>query len=41
MNAPAGLQKKRSKNPFASLSGDERRRLLAMFGVIFLSLIHI
>jgi len=35
MNAPAGLQKKRSKNPFASLSGDERRRLLAMFGVIF------
>lgn len=35
MNAPASLQKKRSKNPFASLSGDERRRLGAMFGVIF------
>jgi high-affinity nickel-transport protein len=35
MNAPAGLQKKRSKNPFASLTRDERRRLGAMFGVIF------
>jgi high-affinity nickel-transport protein len=35
MNAPAGLQKKRSKNPFSSLSPDERRRLGAMFGVIF------
>ena len=35
MNAPAGLQKKRSKNPFASLSREERRRLGAMFGVIF------
>ena len=35
MNAPAGLQRKRSKNPFAALSGDERRRLGAMFGVIF------
>jgi len=39
MNAPAGLQVKRSKNPFASLSGDERKRLLAMFGVIFFLLI--
>ena len=35
MNAPASGQKKRSTNPFASLSSDERRRLLAMFGVIF------
>ena len=35
MNAPASAHKKRSKNPFASLSPDERRRLLAMFGVIF------
>lgn len=35
MNAPAGLQGKRSKNPFATLSNDERRRLMAMFGVIF------
>ena len=35
MNAPADLHKKRSKNPFTTLSADERRRLLAMFGVIF------
>jgi len=34
MNAPADLHKK-SRNPFAALSADERRRLLAMFGVIF------
>jgi len=39
MNAPADLHKKRSKNPFATLSADERRRLLAMFGVIFFLLI--
>jgi nickel/cobalt transporter (NiCoT) family protein len=37
MNAP--VTTKRTKNPFASLSGDERRRLLAMFGVIFFLLI--
>ena len=34
MNAPVGA-KKRTKNPFASLSTDERRRLGAMFAVIF------
>ena len=40
MNAPASLQKtKRSKNPLSTLSYDERRRLLAMFGVIFFLLI--
>jgi len=39
MNAPADLQSKRSKNPFAYLSRDERRRLGAMFGVIFFLLI--
>ena len=37
MNAP--VTTKRTKNPFASLSGDERRRLSAMFGVIFFLLI--
>jgi len=39
MNAPAGLQTKGTKNPFATLSGDERKRLLAMFAVIFFLLI--
>ena len=40
MNAPASLQQpKRSKNPLSTLSYDERRRLLAMFGVIFFLLI--
>ncbi len=34
MNAPTSA-KKRTKNPFASLSRDERRRLGAMFAVIF------
>jgi high-affinity nickel-transport protein len=38
MNAPADLHKK-TRNPFAALSADERRRLLAMFGVIFFLLI--
>ena len=37
MNAPVAT--KRTKNPFASLSGEERRRLVAMFGVIFFLLI--
>ena len=37
MNAPVAT--KRTKNPFASLSGEERRRLGAMFGVIFFLLI--
>ncbi|MEJ0014480.1 MAG: HoxN/HupN/NixA family nickel/cobalt transporter [Actinomycetota bacterium] len=35
MNAPADLQKKRSRNPFSSLSRDEQRRLGGMFAVIF------
>jgi len=39
MNAPSGLQTKGTKNPFATLSGDERKRLLAMFAVIFFLLI--
>ena len=40
MNAPVDLQVvKRSKNPFAYLSKDERRRLAAMFAVIFVLLI--
>ena len=34
MNAPVSTTK-RSRNPFASLSADERRRLGAMFAVIF------
>jgi len=33
--APALEMVKRSKNPFATLSSDERKRLGAMFGVIF------
>ena len=39
MNAPTTLKIKHSKNPFASLSRDESRRLAAMFGVIFALLI--
>ena len=36
MNTPIDLQSvKRSRNPFAYLSKDERRRLAAMFAVIF------
>ena len=38
MNTPVKVQKV-SKNPFKALSPNERRRLGAMFGVIFFLLI--
>jgi len=38
MNTPVKAQRA-SKNPFKALSPDERRRLSAMFGVIFFLLI--